>query len=173
MFINVAVHGGSPSEYLKSLPQLRPFAARTKLIYLTFKKKKKKKKKQTTKVTTKGRRDREKERDMVFSNVSFIPPLSTSRVFFCFATRYPILLICGARPRSLHLSSNLHSSVSRFHTRHLFSTSHSITLGRRLQRTNHTFLLRSCSHANSLASYPRLSSYLSWQFHPDELIART
>ena len=45
MFINVAVHGGSPSEYLKSLPQLRPFAARTKLIYLTLIKKKKKKKK--------------------------------------------------------------------------------------------------------------------------------
>lgn len=171
MFISVAVHGGSPSEYLKSLPQLRPFAARTKLIYLALIKKKKRK--QATKVTTKRRRDREKERDMVFSNVSFIPPLSTSRVFFCFATRYPILLICGARPPSLHLSSNLHSSVSRFHTRHLFSTSHSITLGRRLQRTNHTFLLRSCSHANSLASCPRLSSYLSWQFHPDELIART
>ena len=44
MFINVAVHGGSPSEYLKSLPQLRPFAARTQLIYLTLIKKKKKKK---------------------------------------------------------------------------------------------------------------------------------
>ena len=54
MFINVAVHGGSPSEYLKSLPQLRPFAARTKLIYLTLIKKKKKKKEPNNKGNDKG-----------------------------------------------------------------------------------------------------------------------
>lgn len=59
MFINVAVHGGSPSEYLKSLPQLRPFAARTKLIYLALIKKKKEASNKGNDKKTQRQRERE------------------------------------------------------------------------------------------------------------------
>lgn len=130
-----------------------PFAVGNEINTSSFDKKKKK-------VSKKSKR--RKRRNVVFSNDSFIPSLSTSRVFFCFAT--PLLYISylpssssnPSSPLVLYHSFDLRSSVS--HTWTSFSHQrHSITSD---LAYNDTFSPRSYSHANSRESFPPLSSPL-------------